>query len=111
MRNTTRSSRSWRTGRSSWGNGRLPYLKYRKSWSSVVIDDGRNGRAHTSTYSDGPAALYEYCADARTADDLATRFGNETWFAAALSEFVEKDLMIFLDRRYLSLALPENPNL
>ena len=94
-----------------WQNTRLPYLKYRKSWSSVVIDDGRNGRAHSSTYSDGPAALYEYCADARTADDLATRFGNETWFEAALSEFVEKNLMIFLDRRYLSLALPENPNL
>jgi hypothetical protein len=28
-----------------------------------------------------------------------------------LREFCEKDLMILLDGRYLSLALPENPNL
>ena len=28
----------------------------------------------------------------------------------ALEEFVEKDLMLFLDHRYLSLALPKNPN-
>ena len=43
----------------SWQKPRHPYLQYRKSWSSIVIDDGRNGRARTSTYSDGPAALYE----------------------------------------------------
>ena len=29
----------------------------------------------------------------------------------ALEEFVERDLMIHLDNRYLSLALPENPYL
>jgi hypothetical protein len=28
---------------------------------------------------------------------------------SALKEFVEQDLIIFLDGRYLSLALPENP--
>jgi len=27
-----------------------------------------------------------------------------------LQEFVEKDLILHLDGRYLSLALPENPN-
>jgi ribosomal peptide maturation radical SAM protein 1 len=95
----------------SWLNARRPYLRYRKSWSSVVIDDGRNGQARVSTYSDGPAALYEYCADARTPGDLASRFGSEGWIEAALREFLERELVIFLDGRYLSLALPENPNL
>src|SRR4029453_16430662 len=80
----------------SWQKARLPYLRYRKSWSSVVIDDGRNGRAHASTYSDGPAAVYEYCADARAPGDISGRFRNETWIEAALNEFLEKDLMIFL---------------
>ena len=29
---------------------------------------------------------------------------------AALDDFTSKDLMLFLDSRYLSLALPENPD-
>jgi len=28
----------------------------------------------------------------------------------ALDDFLRKDLMLFLDGRYLSLALPQNPN-
>ena len=95
----------------SWEHPRLPYLKYRKSWSSVVIDDGRNGHARSSTYSDGRAALYEHCGDARTPLDIADTFGQDAWVGETLHEFCEKDLMIFLDGRYLSLALPENPNL
>ena len=93
----------------SWERDRKPYLRYRKSFASIVIDDGRNGRPASYAYSDGPSALYEYCADARTQGDIATRFNNEDWVDGALREFVEKDLIIFLDGRYLSLALPENP--
>jgi len=93
----------------SWEASPTPYLRYRKSLATIVIDDGRTRQPRSFTYSDGAASLYEYCADARSPGDLATHFKNETWVEEALSEFVEKDLMIFLDGRYLSLALPENP--
>ena len=60
-------------------------------------------------YSDEYATLYEYCADARSRKEIAAKFDDAPWVEAALEEFVEKDLMIHLDNRYLSLALPENP--
>jgi hypothetical protein len=93
----------------SWEASPTPYLRYRKSLATIVIDDGRTRQPRSFTYSDGAASLYEYCADARSPGDLATHFKNETWVEEALSEFVAHDLMIFLDGRYLSLALPENP--
>jgi hypothetical protein len=36
--------------------------------------------------------------------------GTEPWVQQALDDFVKKDLMLSLDGRYLSLALPANPN-
>lgn len=93
----------------SWEQPQTPYLRYRKSLTTIVIEDGRESRPRSLAYSDGAALLYEYCADARSPGDIAARFNNEQWVEPALSEFVEKDLIIFLDGRYLSLALPENP--
>ena len=93
----------------SWEESERPYLRYRKSLATVVIEDGRGPRPRSFTYSDGAALLYEYCADARRPADIAAHFNNEDWVDAALSEFVERDLIIYLDGRYLSLALPENP--
>lgn len=94
-----------------WKQPQLPYLRYRKSWATIVIDDGREPPARAFTFCDGAASLYEYCADARSRDDIATRFNNEDWIEDALNEFLDKDLMVFLDGRYLGLALPENPYL
>ncbi len=85
-------------------------MRYRKASSSIMIEDARYGSARRWHYTDESATLYEYCADARPIRDLRNRFGSATWLDAALQEFVEKDLMLFLDERYLSLALPENPN-
>ena len=87
-----------------------PYMRYRKAASSILIDDARWDTLRQWHYTDGSAALYEYCADARTIRDLHKRFGNEPWVNASLEEFVQHDLILFLDGRYLSLALPENPN-
>jgi ribosomal peptide maturation radical SAM protein 1 len=87
-----------------------PFLRYRKACSSIRIDDGRWTTRHEWQYRDGPAELYEFCADARTHRDLLKRFGDESWVETALEDFVAKDLMLFLDGRYLSLALPENSN-
>src|SRR5215213_6905791 len=90
----------------SWEQSPTPYLRYRKSLATVVIEDGRGTRPRSFTYSDGAASLYEYCADARSSGDIAAHFKNEEWVEGALSEFIERDLIIFLDNRYLSLALP-----
>lgn len=92
-----------------WKQRPRPYLRYRKAWATILIEDGRNCSPRVATYADDYATLYEYCADARSRKDIATRFEDAPWVDGALEEFVEKDLMIHLDNRYLSLALPENP--
>jgi ribosomal peptide maturation radical SAM protein 1 len=96
--------------RAKWNQPNKPYLKYRKAWSTIFIFDGRHEQAQTHRYHDQDAALYEYCSDARTPKDISANFGADSWVDAALRDFVEKDLMLFLDGRYLSLALPENRN-
>jgi ribosomal peptide maturation radical SAM protein 1 len=96
--------------RAKWHGAQRPYLFYRKGLSAIVICDGRNQQCHNYKYADKAAALYEYCADARSTKELAANFQDDQWLRAALAEFVGRDLMLFLDGRYLSLALPENPN-
>jgi ribosomal peptide maturation radical SAM protein 1 len=91
-----------------WNQPQRPYLKYRKAWSSIAIFDGRQPQVGTFTYYDRQASLYEFCAEARTPRDVSGRFGSEPWVRDTLNDFVSKDLMLFLDGRYLSLALPEN---
>jgi ribosomal peptide maturation radical SAM protein 1 len=96
--------------REKWNQKERPYLTYRKGLSAIVILDGRNQQQRTYQYSDHAAALYEYCADARTPKDLAATFGDDPWVRTAMAEFLDQDLMLFLDGRFLSLALPENQN-
>lgn len=94
-----------------WNSDQRPCLKYRKSWATILIEDGRYDTHRSYEYSDEVAALYEYCADARKRSDIAARFGDEARVGELLDEFVAENLMIFMDDRYLSLALPENPYL
>lgn len=91
-----------------WRQRPRPYLRYRKAWGMIVIEDGRNGSPRTTTYSDDTANLYEFCADAHSRREISAKFDDAEWVEAALEELVEKDLMVHLDNRYLSLALPEN---
>jgi hypothetical protein len=91
-----------------WYERPRPRLTYRKSLQTIIIEDARNGHTRTHTHSDERAALYEFCADARTPKELAARFDGAAWVEDALGDFVERDLMVHLDGRYLSLALPEN---
>jgi ribosomal peptide maturation radical SAM protein 1 len=95
---------------SRWTERAHPYLRYRKAFTSITIEDGRRRKERKYSYADGPALLYEYCADARTPRDLVAAFGTEPWVQQALDDFLRKDLMLLLDGRYLSLALPANPN-
>src|SRR5262249_50279273 len=96
--------------RAAWNRPHRPYLKYRKAWSTIFIFDGRQQDMRTHQYHDQEAALYEYCSDARTPKDIASNFSSDPWVEEVLQRFVDKDLMLFLDGRYLSLALPENRN-
>jgi ribosomal peptide maturation radical SAM protein 1 len=91
-----------------WNKGPRPYLRYRKALGTIIIEDGRNGSPREITFSDLYALLYEYCADARSRKEIGARFDAASWVDEALEEFVERELVIFLDGRYLSLALPEN---
>ncbi len=92
-----------------WHERPRPYLRYRKSWATIRIEDGRRAPVVSAhTYSDERAALYEFCADARSRKELDARFDAAAWLDDALAEFDARELMICLDGRYLSLALPEN---
>ncbi|HEU4932999.1 MAG TPA: RiPP maturation radical SAM C-methyltransferase [Pyrinomonadaceae bacterium] len=92
-----------------WRQRPRPYLRYRKAWATIIINDGRNGSPRSTTYTDDYATLYEFCADAHSRKEIAAKFDDAPWVEGALEEFVSKDLMVHLDNRYLSLALPENP--
>jgi ribosomal peptide maturation radical SAM protein 1 len=92
----------------SWRNGHRPELHYRKSWTSIFIEDARAPQRRMFEYSDGHAALYEFCMDARTERAVADKFDDADWLSKALTEFEARGLMVRLDGQYLSLALPKN---
>lgn len=93
-----------------WASSARPYLRSVKSWDSVSIHDGRGrGSARHFRFDDRQAALYELCIDAHAKPEIHAHFDDDgDWVDDALNHFVEQDLMIFLDDRYLSLALPDN---
>lgn len=101
--------RAVETWQQRWNQRPRPYLRYRKALGTIVIEDGRNGSPRETTFSDLYASLYEYCADARSRKEISARFDDASWVEGALEEYVERELLIHLDGRYLSLALPENP--
>lgn len=87
-----------------------PYLRYLKTWESVSIHDGRGTERCSHRFDDEKALLYELCADAKTKGELLAEIDRDaSWLEDALQQFVDMDLMVFMDDRYLSLALPENP--
>lgn len=92
-----------------WRGPNHPYLKYRKSLSTITIFDGRRSPEQIFKYRGQAAALYEYCAEARTPRDIVACLGEGPWIDDQLKDFVDKNLMLHLDGRYLSLALPETP--
>jgi ribosomal peptide maturation radical SAM protein 1 len=94
-----------------WRQGDRPQLQYRKSCSSIFIEDARAPEVRNFDYSDGPAALYEFCMDGKTHEAIAAKFGEGEWLAAALAEFHGRDLMVHMDDQYLSLALPKNAHI
>src|SRR5215204_1642850 len=59
-----------------WGKQPRPYLRYRKGWATISIQDGRNCSPRAVTYTDEYAALYEFCADARSPKEISAKFDD-----------------------------------
>ena len=97
----------WKDG---WKGRDRPYLNYVKTWDSISVHDGRSASPTGYRFDDRKAAVYEACVDATGREALLETLGCAgDWLDAVLAEFVDKDLMVFLDDQYLALALPENP--
>jgi ribosomal peptide maturation radical SAM protein 1 len=93
-----------------WKRSPRPSLRYVKTWDSITVHDGRNGMPKRYRFDDRHATLYELCADAKGLADINAAFDGDThWVEGALAEFLDKDLMLYLDDQYLALALPTNP--
>jgi ribosomal peptide maturation radical SAM protein 1 len=96
------------TWQARWHDGARPTLCYRKSSASIFVEDARTPTPRQLDYHDGPAALYEFCMDAKTDQAIDTEFDHAGWLKPALAEFHARELMVRLDDQHLSLALPKN---
>jgi ribosomal peptide maturation radical SAM protein 1 len=92
-----------------WDRRPRPDLRYFKTWDSLTIHDTRGTTGQVHRFDDDKASVYEFCVDAKDRDEILTSTAaGAAWVEATLQEFIDKDLMVVLDERYLSLALPEN---
>lgn len=93
----------------SWQGDERPSLRYRKSWNSLVIEDLRNGRPRMLTFEAREARLLEICADAKKLREIKEVLEDDgNWVEAALDRLQQDGIILALDDRYLTLALPEN---
>jgi ribosomal peptide maturation radical SAM protein 1 len=93
-----------------WDGKSRPYLRMVKTWDSVSIHDGRGEEYRGHRFDDNDAALYEACTDARSLDELcAVTDEAADSVHRTLRRFVDLDLVMQLDGKYLALALPANP--
>jgi ribosomal peptide maturation radical SAM protein 1 len=93
-----------------WATTSRPYLRMVKTWESVSIHDGRHDKYRGYRFDDDEAALYEQLTDARSIDELIAELDRPAdWLQRALQRFVDLELVIYLDGKYLALALPANP--
>jgi ribosomal peptide maturation radical SAM protein 1 len=93
-----------------WARGNRPFMFYERTMESLRISDGRGSEAQVYWYAGREAELYEYCGEARTMTAIEQRFGGQaSWISKFLEESIHLNLMVPLDGRYFSLALPQNP--
>ena len=104
----------------AWNSDQVPTLVYRRTLDAVIVDDHRpSGQQGSHMYSGPMAAIYEFCSPTmHTATQVASHLEesdsqrhSEEEIRWALDEFCRRDLMIVEDGKYLSLAIPANPNL
>jgi ribosomal peptide maturation radical SAM protein 1 len=109
--------KDWRT---KWCSEKPYSLTYRKTLDSLFVDDDRGAGRCGSHALYGPMALiYEFCSDSiRTVAQVGAHLQATSDSYAypiesvreALAEFCRLGLMVSEDGRYLSLAIPINPN-
>jgi len=94
----------------SWKGDARPILRYRKSWDTLVVEDLRDGEPRTLTFEDREAKLLEVCADAKKLREVKEALEDDgPWVEDALARLAQAGMVLALDDRYLTLALPENP--
>ncbi|HYA99187.1 MAG TPA: hypothetical protein VED37_03110, partial [Ktedonobacteraceae bacterium] len=103
-----------------WNANSPDTLVYRRTHNALFIDENRGSGRRFSYAFDGPTALmYEYCSETMqtsraVVDFLETALGWPRFTCddvqRALEEFCRLGLMLTEDGKYLSLALPVNPN-
>lgn len=103
-----------------WNASSPDTLVYRRTHDALFIDENRGAGRRFSYAFDGAAALmYEYCGEsmrtiASVVEFLETALGWPRFSSddvrIAVDEFCRLGLMLTEDGKYLSLALPVNPN-
>jgi ribosomal peptide maturation radical SAM protein 1 len=104
--------------KAAWEEGPRPVLIYQRAPAWLQIVDRREDAVRVHTFRDTEADIYEICsASARTIDFISSRLlgragscTDSTEITIALKMFSDLGLMLEEDGRYLSLALPANPN-
>lgn len=107
-----------RRWKAEWHSDAPPTLFYRRIRDAVLIDDERDRESKGTHVFHGPmAAMYELgtatmCTVAAVTEHLreAGHAYGEDEVRWGLDEFCRRGLMIAEDGRYLSLAVPANPN-
>ena len=105
---------------SRWHSASPDTLFYRRTLDAIFIDDRRGPERHTSYTFYGPLALiYEYCSEEpRTTSQMIEYLLStsqepsypEQKVQEGLNKFCQAGLMLHEDGKYLSLAVPMNPN-
>jgi ribosomal peptide maturation radical SAM protein 1 len=105
--------------REAWSDGQQRLLVYRRTMDAIIVDDSRDLAKQGSHLFTGPVAvMYEFCGStmrtaaqivAHLAESHSTHVGEDEvrW---TLDQFCERSLMVAENGKYLSLALPANPN-
>ena len=105
--------------REVWSEGRQGVLVYRRTKDAVIVDDSRDPATQGSHLFTGPvAAMYEFCSPTMHTPAQVAAYLREHNAAPVgedevrwtLDQFCERSLMVSESGRYLSLALPVNPN-
>jgi len=104
--------------KAAWMRPRKPELVYQRAPDWIQILDRRDGELLTHSFDGFEAAIYEFCGETdRTETQVREELelshsvtAQPTAIRATLEKFCALGLMLTEDGRYLSLALPANPN-
>jgi ribosomal peptide maturation radical SAM protein 1 len=114
-------SRAWvAEWKRRWYSERRDTLYYRRTPDTLFVDDNRGPERRGTYRFDGPMAIiYEHCSETmRTVAQVAEHLASSPeglecsidYIRSAMSAFCRAGLMLNEHDRYLSLALPVNPN-